>query len=187
VTARKIKRRLDMITHAVVRTDHWGDLKIEIYSDNINLTKGKRLWQQCRQNVTSRSHSWVGQSEDGVLIDAFSHDGSENCNGGFGGNIFELTMVDGSHRVLCGPWSGRPSVHMYNGAPEYMELTVKYGPFGAGIRGVIEDQGFSREFVEAVIKKFKLGVHLVHSVVSIDTLGENVIEVDLQVVDNSVN
>jgi len=180
VSARKIKRRLDMITHAVVRTDNWGDLKIEIYSDNIKLTKGKRLWQRCRD-------SWVGQSEDGVLIDAFSHDGSENCNGGFGGRFFELTMVDGSHRVLWGPWSGRPSVHMFNGAPEYMELTVKYGPFGAGIRGVMEDQGFSREFVEAVIKKFKLGVHLVHSVVSIDTLGENVIEVDLQVVDNSVN
>lgn len=180
----QFQRRLEMITHAVVKKDNWGDLKIEIYSDNINLTKGKRLWQQYRGTQT-----WVGQSEDGVLISAFCHDGSENCNGGFGGDSFELTMVDGSHKVLSGPWSGRPSVHMYNGSPEYMELTVNYGPFGAAIRGLSEKNGFSREFVEAIINKFQLDVHLVRVKSESEDLmtGENVIEVELEVRDSSVN
>jgi len=180
----QFQRRLEMITHAVIKKDNWGDLKIEIYSDNINLTKGKMLWQQCNGTET-----WVGQSEDGVLVDAYWHDGTETCNGGFGGASFELTMVDGSHKVLCGPWTGRPSVHMYNGSPEYMELTVKYGPFGVAIRGLSENQGFSRKFVEAVINKFQLDVHLVKSQHESEDFitGNNVAEVELKVIDSSVN
>lgn len=180
----QFRRRLEMITHAVVKKDNWGDLNIEIYSDNMNLTRGKMLWQRCNGTQT-----WVGKSEDGVLINAFFHDGTDSCNGGFGGDAFELTMVDGSHKVLCGPWSGRPSVHMYNGSPEYMELTVKYGPFGVAIRGLSEKQGFSREFVEAIINKFQLDVHLVKFQSESEDLmtGENVIEVELKVRDSSVN
>jgi len=183
VTAKAFKRRLDMITHAVVVKDNWGDLKIEIYSDNINLTKGRRLWEHILLPT------WVGQSEDGVLIDAFSHDGSENCNGGFGGASFELTMVDGSHRVLQGPWSGRPSIHICNGAPEYMELTVKYGPFGVAIRGLSEDQGFSKKFIEAIINKFQLDVHIVVVFDEIEDpmTGELVAEAHLKVIDSSAN
>ena len=58
-------------------------------------------------------------------------------------------MQDGSHRVITGPWSGRPSVHAVNSGIQYTEVRVNDTLYG-----------FSREFIEAIIDRFNLDANL---------------------------
>ena len=154
----KFQWRLDLVTFAkVVKDSQWGDLRIQLFTDvGSELTKGKKLWQRA-----GSSNSWYGVTRDGACMKTLMHSGMNNaCEGGFGGQPFEITLVDGSHKVMCGPWSSRPGVHMWNGVPDHLQVTVKYGILGIALRGEQEEATFSREFVEAVINKFNLDVYL---------------------------
>jgi hypothetical protein len=150
----KFQSRLDAILKAKVALHFNGDwLEIQIESNDNRLTSGALKYTQY-DNVFNNeeeeaSYSFVGVSEDGAIVTAFIHDGSDNNGRGYGGQSFELTMQDGSHRVITGPWSGRPSVHAVNSGIQYTEVRVNDTLYG-----------FSKEFIEAIIDRFNLDVNL---------------------------
>ena len=111
---------------------------------------------------SGKTYSFVGTSQDGAIIDAFMHDGSTRDNGGYGGDAFELTMNDGSHRVLVGPWSSRPSVHSVNSGISFTEVRVN-GRLAY----------FSQAFIAAVVHEFKINVTMT---VRVDEDGEIYLE-----------
>ena len=148
----KFQSRLDAISKAEVALHFNGDwLEIQIESNDNRLTSGTLKYAQYDSvfNNEETSYSFVGVSEDGAIVNGFMHDGTSNDNGGYGSDSFELTMKDGSHKVITGPWSGRPSVHTANSGIQYTEVRVGYGMYG-----------FSREFIEAIIDRFNLDANL---------------------------
>jgi len=148
----KFQSRLDAILKAKVALHFNGDwLEIQIESNDNRLTSGTLKYAQYDSvfNNEETSYSFVGVSEDDAIVNAFIHDGSDNNNRGYGGQSFELTMQDGSHRVITGPWSGRPSVHAANSGVQYTEVRVNDTLYG-----------FSREFIEAIIDRFNLDANL---------------------------
>ena len=144
--------RLDAIlkVEIVLRTIGWYELQIES-SDKNQLTGGPLKYTQYVSLFPSSKplYSFVGVSADGAIVNGFMHDGTSNDNGGYGSDSFELTMKDGSHKVITGPWSGRPGVHTVNSGIRYTEVRVGYGEYG-----------FSKEFIEAIIDRFNLDVNL---------------------------
>jgi len=149
----KFQSRLDAISKVAIvlhAFGTWYELQIES-SDKNRLTDGAlKYTQHVSLFPSSRTlYSFVGVSEDGAIVNGFMHDGTSNDNGGYGSDSFELTMKDGSHKVITGPWSSRPGVHTVNSGIQYTEVRVGYGMYG-----------FSREFIEAIIDQFNLDVNL---------------------------
>lgn len=148
----QFQSRLDAILKAKVALHINGDwLEIQIESNDNRLTSGALKYTQHDNvfNNEEQTYSFVGVSQDGAIVNAFIHDGSDNDNRGYGSQSFELTMQDGSHRVITGPWSGRPSVHAANSGIQYTEVRVNNTLYG-----------FSREFIEAIINRFNLDANL---------------------------
>ena len=144
--------RLDAILKAKVALHFNGDwLEIQIESNDNRLTGGTLKYTQYDSvfNDGKTSYSFVGVSEDGAIVNGFMHDGTSNDNGGYGSGSFELTMKDESHKVITGPWSGRPSVHTANSGVQYTEVRVNDTLYG-----------FSKEFIEAIIDRFNLDANL---------------------------
>lgn len=145
---KQFQSRLDLISKAEIVLHHMGEWhEVKIQSNDNRLTSGALTYTQY-ENVcdeTKSSYSFVGISDDGAIVNGFIHDGSNKIGRGYGGQSFELTMQDGSHRVLTGPWSGRPSVHTANSGIQYTEVNVNNTLYG-----------FSREFIEAIINHFNL-------------------------------
>lgn len=149
----KFQSRLDAISKVAIvlhAFGTWYELQIES-SDKNRLTGGALKYTQYVSLFPSSKtqYSFVGVSEDGAIVNGFMHDGTSNDNDGYGSDPFELTMKDGSHKVITGPWSGRPSVHTANSGIQYTEVRVGYGMYG-----------FSREFIEAIIDRFNLDVNV---------------------------
>jgi len=165
----KFQSRLDAISKAEVVLHINGDWhEIQIESSDNRLTSGALTYTQY-DNVfdeTKSSYSFVGVSDDGAIVNGYIHDGSSKIGRGYGGDSFELTMNNGSHKVISGPWSGRPSVHTANSGIEYAEVRVGY-----------ELVGFSREFIEAIIDRFNLNARL--------ELTCQDMEIELQVINNN--
>lgn len=148
----KFQSRLDAILKAKVALHFNGDwFEIQIESNDNRLTGGTLKYAQYDSvfNNGKTSYSFVGVSEDGAIVNGFMHDGTSNDNGGYGSGSFELTMKDESHKVITGPWSGRPSVHTANSGVQYTEVRVNDTLYG-----------FSREFIEAIIDRFNLDANL---------------------------
>jgi hypothetical protein len=148
----QFQSRLDAILKAKVALHFNGDwFEIQIESNDNRLTSGTLKYTQYDNvfNNGEEAYSFVGVSEDGAIVTAFIHDGSDNDGRGYGGQSFELTMQDGSHRVITGPWSGRPSVHAVNSGIQYTEVRVNDTLYG-----------FSREFIQAIINRFNLDANL---------------------------
>ena len=144
----KFQSRLEAISRAEVVLHinrQWYELQIE--SSNKNQLTGGSLTYTQYNNVFDEetSYSFVGVSDDGAIINGYIHSGSSMIGRGYGGDSFELTMHDGSHKVISGPMSGRPSIHMRNSGIEYTEVRVGYSLIG-----------FSKEFIQAIIDHFKL-------------------------------
>ena len=103
--------RLDAISKVeiVLHTIGWYELQIESSNKN-QLTGGPLKYTQHVSLFPSSKtlYSFVGVSADGAIVNGFMHDGTNNDNGGYGSDSFELTMKDESHKVITGPWSGRP-------------------------------------------------------------------------------
>ena len=146
----KFQSRLDAISKAEVVLHDWGYwYELQVKSSDNRLTSEALTYTQY-DNVfdeTGSSYSFVGVSEDGAIVNGYIHDGSNKIGRGYGGHSFELTMQDGSHKVISGPWSGRPSVHSVNSGIKYTEVKVN-GDF----------VGFSKEFIQAIIDRFDLRV-----------------------------
>lgn len=165
----QFQSRLDAILKAEVALHINGDwLELQVKSNDNRLTNGALTYAQY-DNVfdeTKSSYSFVGVSEDGAIVNAYIHDGSNKIGRGYGGDSFELTMQDGSHKVISGPWSGRPSVHIANSGIKYTEVRVN-------------DHlcGFSMEFIEAIIDRFNLNARL--------ELACRDMEIELQVTNNN--
>lgn len=144
----KFQPRLDAISEVEVVLHDWGYwYELRIKSSDNRLTSGALTYTQY-DNVfdeTKSSYSFVGVSDDGAIVNGYIHDGSSKIGRGYGGYSFELTMQDGSHKVISGPWSGRPSVHSVNSGIKYTEVRVN----GDSI-------GFSKEFIQAIIDYFNL-------------------------------
>ena len=80
--------RLDAILKAKVALHFNGDwLEIQIESNDNRLTSGALKYAQYDSvfNNEEASYSFVGVSEDGAIVNAFIHDGSDNNNRGYGG------------------------------------------------------------------------------------------------------
>ena len=145
--------------------------KAELVSDCLNITSssaavllaGPLTYGQYISMFSGKTYSFVGTSQDGAIIDAFMHDGSTSDNGGYGGGAFELTMNDGSHRVLVGPWSSRPSVHSVNSGIPFTEVRVN-GRLAY----------FAQAFIEAIVAEFKINATIT---VTIDSDGERNLKV----------
>lgn len=165
----KFQSRLDLISKAEIVLHHMGEWhEVKIQSNDNRLTSGALTYTQY-ENVcdeTKSSYSFVGVSEDGAIVNAYIHDGSNKIGRGYGGDAFELTMSDGSHKVIIGPWSGRPSVHIANSGIKYTEVRVN-------------DHlcGFSMEFIEAIIDHFSINARL--------ELACRDMEIELQVTNNN--
>ena len=110
-----------------------------------------------------QQYSFVGTTQDGAIIYAFMHDGSTRDNGGYGSGAFELTMNDGSYRVLVGPWSSRSSVHSVNSGISFTEVLVN------GMHAY-----FTQAFIEAIVAEFKINATIT---VTIDSDGERNLKV----------
>jgi hypothetical protein len=148
----QFQSRLDAILKAKVALHFNGDwLEIQVESNDNQLTSGALKYTQYDNvfNEEEASYSFVGVSEDGAIVNGFIHDGSDKNGRGYGGQSFELTMQDGSHKVITGPWSGRPSVHTVNSGIQYTEIRVNDTLYG-----------FSKEFIEAIVDRFNLNVSL---------------------------
>lgn len=145
----KFQSRLDAISKAEVVLHINGQwLEIQLESSDNRLTSGALTYTQYKNVFDEEtSYSFVGVSDDGAIVNGYIHDGSNKIGRGYGGDSFELTMQDGSHKVISGPWSGRPSVHIRNSGIEYIEVRVGYSLIG-----------FSKEFVQAIIDHFNLDV-----------------------------
>lgn len=165
----QFQSRLDAILKAKVALHFNGDwLEIQVESNDNQLTSGSLKYTQYDNvfNEEEASYSFVGVSEDGAIVNGFIHDGSDKNGRGYGGQSFELTMQDGSHKVITGPWSGRPSVHTVNSGIQYTEVRVNDTLYG-----------FSKEFIEAIIDRFNLNVRL--------ELACRDMEIELQVTNNN--
>ena len=165
----QFQSRLDAISKAEVALHINGDwLELQVKSNDNRLTNGALTYTQYNNvfDETKSSYSFVGVSEDGAIVNAYIHDGSNKIGRGYGGDAFELTMSDGSHKVIIGPWSGRPSVHIANSGIKYTEVRVN-------------DHlcGFSMEFIEAIIDHFSINARL--------ELACRDMEIELQVTNNS--
>lgn len=150
----KFQSRLDAISEVeVVLEPNKEYYLLEIKAKDNRLTSGALTYTQYdnvfAKQPSGRGYSFVGVSEDGVIVRAYMHDGSNRIGRGYGGSSFELTMQDGSHKVISGPWSGRPSVHTYNSGIEYIEVSVNG-----------ESIGLSKEFVQAIIDHFNLDIRI---------------------------
>ena len=155
----KFQSRLDAISEVEVVLNvnahayeiPWYELKIK--AKDKRLTSGALTYTQYdnvfAKQPSGRGYSFVGVSEDGVIVNAYMHDGSNKIGRGYRGDSFELTMQDGSHKVISGPWSGRPSVHTYNSGIEYIDASVNG-----------ESIGLSKEFVQAIIDHFNLDIRI---------------------------
>jgi len=148
----KFQSRLDAILKAEVAlhiNGAWHEIQIE--SSDKRVTSGALKYTQYNNvfDEEETSYSFVGVSEDGAIVNGYIHDGSNKIGRGYGGQPFELTMQDGSHRVITGPWSGRPSVHAVNSGVQYTEVRVNGDLYG-----------FSKEFIEAIVDQFNLDVNL---------------------------
>jgi hypothetical protein len=143
----QFQSRLDAISKAeVVFIESWGCYQLQVESSDNRLTNGALTYTQYNNVFDEEtSYSFVGVSDDGAIVNGYIHDGSSMIGRGYGGDPFELTMSDGSHKVISGPWSGRPSIHMCNSGIEYTEVRVGYSLIG-----------FSKEFIQAIIDHFKL-------------------------------
>ena len=165
----QFQSRLDAILKAKVALHFNGDwLEIQVESNDNQLTSGPLKYTQYDNvfNEEEASYSFVGVSEDGAIVNGFIHDGSDKNGRGYGGQSFELTMQDGSHKVITGPWSGRPSVHTVNSGIQYTEVRVNDTLYG-----------FSKEFIEAIIDRFNLNARL--------ELACRDMEIELQVTNNN--
>ena len=165
----QFQSRLDAILKAKVALHFNGDwLEIQVESNDNQLTSGSLKYTQYDNvfNEEEASYSFVGVSEDGAIVNGFIHDGSDKNGRGYGGQSFELTMQDGSHKVITGPWSGRPSVHTVNSGIQYTEVRVNDTLYG-----------FSKEFIEAIIDRFNLNARL--------ELACRDMEIELQVTNNN--
>ena len=164
----QFQSRLDAISKAEVAlhiNGQWLELQVES-SDN-RLTSGALTYTQYNNVFDEEtSYSFVGVSDDGAIVNGYIHDGSNKIGRGYGGDPYELTMSDGSHKVISGPWSGRPSVHTANSGIQYTEVRVNDTLYG-----------FSREFIEAIIDRFNLNVRL--------ELACRDMEIELQVTNNN--
>ncbi len=144
--------------------------KVEIVSGCLEITSsnaaillaGPLTYGQYISVFSGKKYSFVGTSQDGAIIDAFMHDGSARDNGGYGGDAFELTMNDGSHRVLVGPWSSRPSVHSVNSGISFTEVRVN-GRLAY----------FSQAFIAAIVHEFNINATMT---VRVDEDGEIYLE-----------
>ena len=131
--------------------------KVELVSNCLNITSssaaillaGPLTYGQYVSVFSGKTYSFVGTSQDGAIIDAFMHDGTARDNGGYGGDAFELTMNDGSHRVLVGPWSSRSSVHSVNSGISFTEVLVN------GMHAY-----FTQAFIEAILVEFKINARI---------------------------
>lgn len=164
----KFQSRLDAISKAEVVLHINGQwLEIQLESSDNRLTSGALTYTQYKNVFDEEtSYSFVGVSDDGAIVNGYIHDGSNKIGRGYGGDSFELTMQDGSHKVISGPWSGRPSVHTANSGIQYTEVRVNNTLCG-----------FSKEFIEAVIDRFNLNARL--ELVCRD------MEIELQVTNNN--
>ena len=165
----QFQSRLDAISKAEVALHINGDwLELQVESNDNRLTSGALKYTQYNNvfNEEEASYSFVGVSEDGAIVNAYIHDGSDKNGRGYGGQSFELTMQDGSHKVITGPWSGRPSVHIVNSGIQYTEVRVNDTLYG-----------FSKEFIEAIIDRFNLNASL--------ELACRDMEIELQVTNNN--
>lgn len=165
----QFQSRLDAISKAEVALHINGDwLELQVKSNDNRLTNGALTYTQYNNvfDETKSSYSFVGVSDDGAIVNGYIHDGSNKIGRGYGGDAFELTMSDGSHKVIIGPWSGRPSVHTANSGIKYTEVRVNDGLCG-----------FSMEFIEAIIDRFNLNARL--------ELACRGMEVELQVTNNN--
>jgi hypothetical protein len=146
----QFQSRLDAILKAEIVLHHMGDWhEIQIESNDNRLTDGTLTYTQYKNVFDETDYSFVGVSDDGAIVNGYIHDGSNKIGRGYGGDPFELTMSDGSHKVISGPWSGRPSVHTANSGIQYTEVRVNDTLYG-----------FSREFIEAIIDRFNLNARL---------------------------
>ena len=177
---RKFRLRLGSILKVEIEKDRNGTVQMQIYPKYNELTTGTLKYTQYMNLVgdNMNTYSFIGVSEDTAIVSGFMHDGSNRDNGGYGSRAFEITMQNGSHKVLVGPWSSRPSVHMMNGAPKYLEALVVYGENNH------YHQGFSKEFLEAVIDEFKVNVKLERT--ERRNSFDNSIEVNYEVVTNTI-
>jgi len=154
----QFRQRLDVISKVEIVSGC-----LEITSSNAAiLLAGPLTYGQYISVFSGKTYSFVGTSQDGAIIDAFMHDGSTRDNGGYGGDAFELTMNDGSHRVLVGPWSSRPSVHGVNSGISFTEVRVN-GRLAY----------FSQAFLSAIVYEFKINVTMT---VRVDEDGEIYLE-----------
>jgi hypothetical protein len=163
----QFQSRLDAISKAEVALHINGDwLELQVKSNDNRLTDGTLTYTQYRNVFDETDYSFVGVSDDGAIVNGYIHDGSNKIGRGYGGDPFELTMSDGSHKVISGPWSGRPSVHTANSGIQYTEVRVNDALYG-----------FSREFIEAIIDRFNINARL--------ELACRDMEIELQVTNNN--
>jgi hypothetical protein len=154
----QFRQRLDVISKVEIVSGC-----LEITSSNAAiLLAGPLTYGQYISVFSGKKYSFVGTSQDGAIIDAFMHDGSARDNGGYGGDAFELTMNDGSHRVLVGPWSSRPSVHSVNSGISFTEVRVN-GRLAY----------FSQAFIAAIVHEFNINATMT---VRVDEDGEIYLE-----------
>ncbi len=141
------QHRLDLITSARVEKDANRFLQLQIETSS-HLVSSSEIKYEFKETDAFDSTCFVGRTTDGAIVSCFMHDGTNNSNGGYSDQLFDLKMVDGTLRTIRGPWSGRPSVHRIFGSGEYL-LAVNKTEHGCSV-------GLTEEFVKAILERFNL-------------------------------
>jgi hypothetical protein len=117
---------------------------------------------------------------DGLYLTYF-HDGTPRNHGGLGGSAINLTMVDGSHRVIAGPWCGNPRMATKDyDFPPVIDVTLYERSFH---RCGIANFWLSRKKTIEALKLVRFpGNELLRAVLMVDNAGPGLQEYDFAII-----
>lgn len=122
------------------------EARLEYFLDNLGLKYANR--PTVRVEVESelpriKDMRWMPHGEDCWLGEKagwyqfFFHNGDELNHGGYGGAEYSLTLVDGSEKILKGPWSGGAYAVWQTAGIKLIEVTIheKTSPWSTAMAG----------------------------------------------------
>lgn len=133
---------------------------MEKWSNNPELVVAVEDWPSSEEFRYEQRGNLFFAEKDGA-VSFFSHSGKDENLGGYGGDEFKIRMIDGTEKILKGPWSSRSGVMNREGFTESVEVRLfediesyerGYTALGAHI---------TLEVAKEAIKKFCPKVYLV--------------------------
>lgn len=114
-------------------------------------------WDKKTLRFAQRGECFYAENRETGHVSFFAHSGSDRNEGGFGGSEYEITMLDGTKKVLRGPWSSRAGAMNMKGFGPCVDVSLRGGIPNYGLAGHV-----TLGFWLACVKKFAIpqGYHV---------------------------